>query len=102
MYESLKEWMDVPVSIRPFEKRSGTGDKTFKEPITIDSYPVFEAKYVRNSLGADVLTNHHFYIDGNKQISILDEVQVDSEWLPIQAIDTFFRRGKPDIKVVHV
>lgn len=102
MYESLKEWMDVQVTIRPFEKRDGAGDKFFKNPVSILTYPVFEAKYVRNSLGADVLTNHHFYIDGDKQVSILDEVQIDNEWLPIQAIDTFFKDGKPDIKVVHV
>lgn len=102
MYESVKEWLNVPIKLRPFSKRNGAGEKIFFEFVSINSYPVFEAKYVRNTLGADVLTNHHFYIDGSNSVSVLDEVQVDGEWLPIQAIDTFFRLGKPDIKVVHV
>lgn len=102
MYNSLKEWINVPFNIRRFEKRDGAGDKSFYDPVVIDTYPVFEAKYVRNSLGADVLTNHHFYIDGSHPITVLDEVQVDGEWLPIQSVDVYFRNGKPDIKVVHV
>lgn len=101
MYESIKEWIDVPVKLRPFEKRTGSGDKVFKPEVSIKTYPVHEAKYVRNSLGADVLTNHHFYVDGPTQVTLKDEVLVDNEWLPIQAIDVFFRNGAPDIKVVH-
>lgn len=102
MYNSLKEWMNVPVIIRPFKKRDGAGDKIFDAPATVKSYPVYEVKYVRNALGADVLSSHHFHVDGDTQVSALDEVFVDSDWLPIQAIEVFFRNGKPDIKVVHV
>lgn len=93
--------MEVPVNIRPFDKRDGAGDRLFKEPITVYTYPSFNVEYVRNALGAEVLTNHHFYIDGSVDVSCLDEVQVNSEWLPVQAIEVFFRDGVPDIKVVH-
>ena len=102
MFSSIKDWMNVPVSVKPFDKRSGSGDKIFKDVIAVKAYPVYEVKYVQNSLGADVLSSHHFYIDGNVSLSALDEVLVDSEWLPIQAVEVFFRNGVPDIKVVHV
>lgn len=101
MYDSIKDWLNVDLVIRQFIKRDGAGDKTFKEPITVASYPVFETKLVRNSLGVDVSTSHHYYVNGNVIVSVLDEVRVDDKWLPIQAIDVFYRDGLPDIKVVH-
>lgn len=101
MYDSIKDWLNVDLTIRQFIKRDGAGDKTFKKPITVASYPVFETKLVRNSLGVDVSTSHHYYVDGNVAVSVLDEVQADDKWLPIQAIDVFYRDGLPDIKVVH-
>lgn len=102
MFDSIKDWLDVPTQFKPFERRDGAGDKHFKPVISIDSYPVHEFKLIRNSLGVEVLSSSHYYIDGSHNISILDEVLVDGVWMPIQSIGTYFREGHPDIKVVYV
>lgn len=102
MYDSIKDWLDVPLYVRKFDKRDGAGDKQFKSTVLVDTYPVIETKYVRNQLGAEVLSNSHFYMDGTTDISIMDEVQFDDgDWLQILSIEVFYRNGRPDLKVVY-
>ena len=102
MYESLKEWIDVPVTVKPFVKRTATGDKVFGDSYTVLCYPQGEVNIVRNWQGVEVVSHNHLYVDGNTQITKLDNVVFENEDLPVQAISTFYRDGKPDIKVVYV
>lgn len=101
MYESLREWINVPIVITPFVGRDARGDKIMGEAFTVDSYPVSEIKLVRNDNGVDVVSKRHHYIDASVKISCLDNVLFEGEDLPIQAIETFYRAGKPDILVVY-
>ncbi len=102
MYDSLKAWIDVPVIVKPYIKRSATGDKVFGEERTILCYPQGEVNIVRNWQGVEVVSHNHLYVDGNTEITKLDNVIFEGEDLPVQAISTFYRNGKPDIKVVYV
>lgn len=102
LYDSLKPWINVPVAIRPFRKRSGTGDKLYKDTVDTLCYPHGHTKIVRNYLGADVVSQTQLYVDGSTAVSTLDNVIFEAEEYPIQAIDTFYRDGKPDIKVVYL
>lgn len=102
MYESLKSWINVPVTVLPFEKRLGTGDKVFGESYTLDTYPVSKEEVVRNDKGVDVVSHRQLYLDGSSKIHRHDKVLFEDEELPIQAIHTFYRNGAPDIKVVYL
>lgn len=102
MYESLKPWINVSVTVKPFNKRSATGDKLFGEPYTIQCYPQGEVNIVRNWQGVEVVSNTKLHIDGKSVISKFDNVIFEGEELPVQAISTFYRDGVPDIKVVYV
>lgn len=102
MYESLKPWMDVEVTIKPFAGRSATGAKLFGEPYTEKCYPQGEVNIVRNWQGVEVVSHNHLHMDGNARISKLDNVIFEGEDLPVQAISVFYRNGVPDIKVVYV
>lgn len=102
MYESLKSWINVPVTVKPYVKRSATGDKVFGKSYDILCYPQGEVNIVRNWQGVEVVSHNHLFVDGDTKVTKLDNIIFEGEDLPVQAISTFYRNGKPDIKVVYV
>ena len=102
MYESIKPWINVPVVIKPYLKRSATGDKLFGEAYEVLCYPQGEVNIVRNWQGVEVVSHNHLFMDGNAKVTKLDNVIFEDNELPVQAISTYYRDGKPDIKVVYV
>ena len=102
MYQSIKDWINVPIEVKPFIKRSATGDKLFGESYQLLCYPQGEVNIVRNWQGVEVVSHNHLYMDGDAKITKLDNVIFEGEELPVQAISTYYRDGKPDIKVVYV
>lgn len=102
MYESLKDWINVPVIIRPYKGRSATGDKLFGEPHDELCYPQGEVNIVRNWQGVEVVSHNHLHMNGDVQVTKLDNIIFEGEELPVQAISTFYRDGEPDIKVVYI
>ena len=102
MYDSVKEWINVPVTIKPFVGRTATGGKLFGEPREALCYPQGEVNIVRNWQGIEVVSHNHLHMDGTTEVSKLDNILFEGEDLPVQAISTFYRNGKPDIKVVYI
>lgn len=102
MYQSIKEWINVPITVKPYVKRSATGDKIFGDSYELLCYPQGEVNIVRNWQGVEVVSHNHLYMDGDAKITKLDNVIFEGEDLPVQAISTYYRNGKPDIKVVYV
>lgn len=102
MYESLKQWMDIPLGIKPFIKRTGTGSKEFGELITVKCYPHADLKVVRNYNDEEVVSSTQLYIDGDTAIKKHDIVVFEEEEFTIQKIGTYYRNGKPDLKVVYI
>lgn len=102
MYESIRPWIDVEVTVKPFIGRTATGDKIFGESYKVLCYPVGEVNIVRNWQGIEVLSNNKLHIDGSVKITKLDNIFFNGEDLPVQAISEYYRNGKPDIKVVYV
>ena len=102
MYDSLKSWVNIPYQIKPFDKRTGTGTKLFKDTVDALCYPKSEAELVTDSKGAEVVSTTQLYIEGSTTITVLDNVIFEDEERPIKKIATFYRDGKPDIKVVYL
>lgn len=102
MYDSLKPWINVPITIKPFAGRSATGDKLFGDSYDELCYPKGEVTIVRNWQGTEVVSHNNLYVDGSVNISKLDNVIFNGEDLPVQAISAFYRDGIPDIKVVYI
>lgn len=105
MYDSLREWVNVPMTITPYIGRDGTGDKQYGESFEVLCYPVGEVKKVVNDKGVEVVSSSHIYIDGHTKISTLDLLTIDgfvglSD--EIIRITTYYREGAPDIKVVYL
>ena len=102
MYESLKEWIDVPITIKPFVGRSATGTKLFGTPHDEMCYPQGEVTIVRNWQGVDVVSHNHLHLDGSVEVTKLDNIVFEGDEYPVQAMSTFYRNGKPDMKVVYI
>lgn len=102
MYSSIKPFANIPMQIRPYIKRTSTGDIEYGELINVLCYPVKETKLVRNYLGTEVVSNTQLYIDGSISVNKLDSIVFDGEERPIYSIDEYYRDGFKDIKVVYL
>ena len=102
MYESLKKWMNLSAQIKPFIKRNGTGTKIYGAAFDVQCYVEGKVTTITDSTGAEVVSNRQLYIDGSVPISELDCVIFENSENSIKSIGTFYRNGKPDIKVVYL
>lgn len=102
MYESLKEWLNLPAQIKPFIRRNGTGTKLYGDAIDIQCYAEGKVAVVTDNTGAEVVSNKQLYVDGSVTISELDCIVFEGFEKNIKSIGTFYRNGKPDIKVVYL
>ena len=102
MYNSLKSWINVPFQIKPFIKRNGAGTKQFGEAIDGLCYPEADVKLVVDDTGAEVVSTTQLYIDGVVAIKVTDEVIFEGTARPIHRINSFYRNGVVDLRVVYL
>ena len=102
MYERLKEWLNLPAQIKPFIRRNGTGTKLYGDTVDIQCYAEGKVTTVTDNTGAEVVSSKQLYIDGSITISELDCIIFEGSENSIKSIGTFYRNGKPDIKVVYL
>ncbi len=102
MFKSLKAWMNLPVTIKPFVKRTGTGSKEFSASLSKLCYAEGKVQLVKSKEGKEVVSHKQLYIDGSVELSELDNVIFEGKESEIQAIAYFYRNGVADIKVVYL
>lgn len=102
MYDSLKSWMDLTAVRKPYIKRSGTGAKTFGEPVNMNCYAEGKVQVVTNKEGKEVVSNKILYIDGSTEIDELDNVIFEGRETEVKAIGYYYRNGQVDIKLVYL
>lgn len=102
MYESLKKWINLPAQIKPFIRRNGTGTKLYGDAVDIKCYAEGKVTTVTDNKGAEVVSNKQLYIDGSVPITELDCIIFENSEHSIKSINTFYRNGKQDIKVVYL
>lgn len=102
MYNSIKQWMNIPVTIKRFNKRDGTGAITFLGPVDSKCYVDGKVQVITNSLGVEVISTRQLYVDGSTEIAELDNVIFEGKELPVKGVSTFYENGLPDLKVVYI
>lgn len=102
LYDSLKSWMDLTAVRKPYIKRSGTGAKSFGEPINMNCYAEGKVQVVTNKEGKEVVSNKVLYVDGLTEIDELDNVIFEGRETDIKAIGYYYRGGQVDIKLVYL
>ena len=65
-------------------------------------YPEADIKTIVNAEGEEVVSTTQLYIDGSTSIKITDEIIFEGEHRPIQRINSFYRNGVVDIRVVYL
>jgi hypothetical protein len=102
MYDSIKPWINVPFTIKPFLKYSGSGTKQFDNDVNALCYPVGDVKLVTDSTGSEVTSTTQLYVDGSTPIKVTDNILFTGDERPILRIAEYYRSGVVDIKVVYL
>ena len=102
MYCSLKSWLDIPIIIKVFDKRTGTGAKLFNGSLETNCYISAEDKVVTNDEGVEVVSNTQVYLDGNINVHTMDCLILNGVEKSIVSIVVHYRKGVPDLKVVYI
>ena len=102
MYDSVRSWVTVPYSYKPFVKRDGAGTPEYGEIVSSACYPVGKLEIVTNASGAEVISTTQLYVAGEEPIKVTDAVIFEGDVRPIHKINSFYRNGRVDIKVVYL
>lgn len=102
MYNSVKDWMDVPFTIKQFDKITGSGAKLYEAPVDKFCYPAGEIKRIQNDFGEEVVSGTQLYVDGDTLVTTHDLVFFEGREWNIQSVKTFYRDRVPDLKVVYL
>lgn len=94
--------MDLTAVRKPYIKRSGTGAKSFGEPININCYAEGKVQVVTNKEGKEVVSNKVLYVDGLTEIDELDNIVFEGRETEIKAIGYYYRGDQVDIKLVYL
>jgi hypothetical protein len=103
MYDSLKDYLNVPFSYQPYISKSGTGVKQYGDAIYKKCYPVSEVKVVKNDKGEEVVSTTRLYLDMDIVIGSLDLVLFEGKKQSILSIGTFYEGdGSISLRVVYL
>jgi hypothetical protein len=102
MYNSLKSWLNLPITRKPFISYSGAGDKQFGSPVSLMCYMEGSVKVVQNREGIDVTSALQVFINGTHEIYIDDAMVIEDVTYDIIAISPVYREGRKDIWVVYL
>lgn len=105
MYESLKSYLNVPVTWLHQGVPNGWGDTTTDSSNVIKVYPVEQSKVIVNHLGIEVVSSTTFYVDPITigTYTYDDKITFQGEDRSILKIETYYdTAGAPSIMVVYV
>jgi hypothetical protein len=102
MFNNLRSWLNLQVTIKPCTQRSATGSKVYGTAYTTVCYAAGKVQVVKNTVGKEVVSIKQLYFDGNVPVSAMDTVVFEGVESDIQAISYSYRDGKVDLKVVYL
>ena len=102
MFNSVKKWINVPFQYKSFVKHNGAGTKIYSDTVDSLCYPVGNIKTVVDYEGEEVTSTTTLYVDGDNAIKPSDKVIFEGFERRILRMNTFYRDGVPDIKVVYL
>ena len=99
MYESTKEWVNIPAQLKIFKGRTGSGSKSYDNPVDILVYPVKKNKIVTDEKGAEFVSSTQNYVDGSISLRASDISGFEEKEHIIGRVSSFYREGRCDIRV---
>ena len=102
MYNSVKEWLSTPYSIKPYLHSTGSGTKVYGELLQSGCYPEGKIVLVKNSLGNEVVSNKQLYVDGPTVVKVTDRIIFAGTESSITSISDFYRGSEVDLRVIYL
>ncbi len=103
MLKALKMRRNIPVVIKPFDKTSGTGDASYKDPINTLCYAQSKNTVVVDTRGTEVVSGTQLYLYGGEEITEKDEIVFFDKKHRIKALGAFFsKQGVRELVVVYL
>lgn len=102
MFNSLKTWLNLDATRKPFVSRSGSGSKVFGTEIPFKCYAEGKVEVVKNGEGKEVVSNKQLYVDGAFTLNVRDVIVFEGEEHDIQSIGYFYKGAAIDLKVVYL
>lgn len=102
MYASLRAWMNVPFTIKPFIKYNGAGTKVYDSSRESLCYPTGEVRKILDANGSEVTSTATLYVDGREEIKDNDTIVFEGRERSILRITNYYRGGVVDLKVVYL
>lgn len=102
MYDSIKDWINVPYVIKNLSHYTGSGTKLFNPDVHSKCYPVGDVKLVTNVNGTEVISTTQLYVDGSEPIEVTDAVVFNGQERPVLRITDYYRNGVVDLRVVYL
>lgn len=104
MFKSLRGWLTVPIVIKPFDRRDGTGKPSFLDDVTTMCYPQGNITMVDDVNGNEVISKLQVYLDGNEELKITDVLVFRGEDHVIKSIGPVYdgNTGDVDMLVVYL
>lgn len=102
MYRSLKRWLSMTATRKPFAGMSNTGKRLFGSSSDFKCYAIEKATEVLGSNGEQVVSNHQVYVDGTVEFDLQDNIIFNGVDRPIKTITVYYRNGVADLKVLYL
>lgn len=100
MYNSLKEWLNIPVKIKPFVKINGAGDKTYGTPVDAMCYVENKVSVTTDLSGNDIITTIQLFFDNSVSIKHADAITFDNKDYNVKTVNKYYRKGIVDMVVI--
>lgn len=94
--------MNLSASYKPYLNRSGTGSPQYDTKVDILCYAEEDIKVIVDALGVDSVSTTQLYVDGTVPIKPFDAVTFSGVEKEVKRVNTFYREGVPDIRVVYL
>lgn len=102
MFGSIKSWINIPATLRSYIGQTGSGSKQFAPNRSFLCYAEGKVQLVRTETGEEVISNQMLYVFGDEDIKVQDRIIFNGAEWPVIAVNIFFRKGIPDIRVVFL
>lgn len=104
MFKTLRQWMTIPIVIKPFVKYSGTGDPEYSADVDTKCYVSGKTTIVTTADGKEEVSNLQLYLPGEVAIKETDAVTLNNDVYRIKAIGPFYdgNTGEVSIRVVYI
>jgi hypothetical protein len=103
MFKSLKNMCNIPIIIKPFDKRDGANNRLYKPDINALCYAEGKILKVVNNSGIEVVSQKQLYMANDLvTVGINDTVIFEGKEYPVKALGPYYDKGAIDIQVVYL